>query len=82
MGYNTTDEMFIIYFHYMNYLPGDENYDLKGTLVTTLSQADAVNPTTLFWKGNNQNGTESTAGMYYLSINNKGKMSTAKIIKR
>ena len=57
-------------------------YDLKGTLVNTLSQADAINPTTIFWKGNNQNGAESTAGMYYLSINNKGKMSTTKIIKR
>ena len=130
VGYNTTDEMFIIYFHYMYYLPGDENYDLatlmnasleeygnssaiksypnpmgdnglnivfeggfdpeikvlvydlKGTLVNTLSQEDAINPTTIFWKGDNQNGAESTAGMYYLSINNKGKMSTTKIIKR
>jgi hypothetical protein len=130
VGYNTTDEMFIIYFHYMNYLPGDENYDLAtlmnasleeygnvstiktypnpmgdhglnivfeggfdpqikvlvydltGTLVTTLTQADAINPSTIYWKGTNQNGAESTSGMYYLSINNKGKMSTTKIIKR
>jgi len=28
-GLNTTDEMFIIYFHYLPYLNGDENYDLE-----------------------------------------------------
>lgn len=28
-GLNTTDEMFLVYFHYLPYLPGDENYDLE-----------------------------------------------------
>ena len=28
-GLNTTDEMFLIYFHYLPYLNGDENYDLE-----------------------------------------------------
>ncbi len=32
-GENTTDEMFIVYYHYMLYQPGDENYDL-GALVS------------------------------------------------
>lgn len=31
-GLNTTDEMFLVYFHYMNYLPGDENYDMEALL--------------------------------------------------
>jgi hypothetical protein len=28
-GFNTTDEMFLVYFHYMPYQNGDENYDLN-----------------------------------------------------
>lgn len=28
-GESTTDEMFLVYFHYMLYQPGDENYDLE-----------------------------------------------------
>jgi hypothetical protein len=28
-GFNTTDEMFLTYFHYLPYLPGDETYDLE-----------------------------------------------------
>ena len=40
-GFNTTDEMFLIYFHYLNYLPGDENYDL--TQLTSLGINDYLN---------------------------------------
>jgi hypothetical protein len=28
-GFNTTDEMFLVYFHYMPYQNGDETYDLN-----------------------------------------------------
>jgi hypothetical protein len=28
-GFNTTDEMFLVYFHYLPYQNGDENYDLN-----------------------------------------------------
>ena len=28
-GLNTSDEMFLVYFHYMLYLPGDETYDME-----------------------------------------------------
>ncbi|MDX1652001.1 MAG: T9SS type A sorting domain-containing protein [Brumimicrobium sp.] len=28
-GLNTTDEMFLVYFHYLIYVPGDENHDLE-----------------------------------------------------
>jgi hypothetical protein len=28
-GFNTTDEMFLTYFHYLPYQPGDETYDLE-----------------------------------------------------
>lgn len=31
-GLNTTDEMFMAYFHYMSYLPGDETYDMEALL--------------------------------------------------
>lgn len=34
-GLNTTDEMFLIYFHYLPYQPGDENRDIEA--MTTLS---------------------------------------------
>ncbi len=31
-GLNTTDEMCLVYFHYMLYQPGDENYDMDSLL--------------------------------------------------
>jgi len=34
-GLNTTDEMFLVYFHYMMYQPGDENYNIED--LTSLS---------------------------------------------
>jgi hypothetical protein len=38
-GLNTTDEMFLVYFQYMSYQPGDENYNIDSLL-------KAQNPTT------------------------------------
>lgn len=43
-GLNTTDEMFLIYFHYMLYLPGDENYDMDSLLNVSLSTFELENP--------------------------------------
>ncbi len=42
-GLNTTDEMFLVYFHYMVYQPGDENYnieDLTSLSVTSFIEED------------------------------------------
>jgi hypothetical protein len=39
-GLNTTDEMFLVYFHYLLYQPGDENYDLEE--MTSLSLQEMV----------------------------------------
>lgn len=36
-GLNTTDEMFIVYFHYMDYEPGDENLNLDSLMTASLS---------------------------------------------
>lgn len=44
-GLNTTDEMFLVYFHYMVYQPGDENIDLEGS---TTPPQDTV--TTSVWQ--------------------------------
>lgn len=38
IGLNTTDEMFIIYFHYMLYQAGDENYDLNALMSASLAE--------------------------------------------
>jgi hypothetical protein len=35
-GLNTTDEMFLVYFHYLPYLPGDENYDMEALMAASL----------------------------------------------
>jgi hypothetical protein len=40
-GLNTTDEMFLIYFHYLTYQAGDENYDLEQ--LTSLSLNEFIN---------------------------------------
>ena len=42
-GLNTTDEMFLIYFHYLPYLPGDENYDLEELSSLSLQEYDLSN---------------------------------------
>ncbi len=37
-GENTTDEMFIVYYHYLLYQPGDENYDLSQLVSASLQE--------------------------------------------
>lgn len=37
-GFNTTDEMFIVYFHYLPYMQGDENHDLEAMTSLSLSE--------------------------------------------
>ena len=36
-GFNTTDEMFLTYFHYLPYQPGDETYDLEALISASLT---------------------------------------------
>lgn len=43
-GENTTDEMFIVYYHYLLYQPGDENYNLSELVSASLSEYPGVNP--------------------------------------
>ena len=46
-GLNTTDEMFIIYFHYLPYMNGDEDYDLEE--ISTLSMQEfTINESSIF----------------------------------
>lgn len=40
-GLNTSDEMFLVYSHYMAYMPGDETYDLEELM--SLSTEELVN---------------------------------------
>jgi len=42
-GENTTDEMFIVYYHYLLYQPGDENYDLNALVSASLSEYPGMN---------------------------------------
>jgi hypothetical protein len=37
-GFNTTDEMFLTYFHYLPYQPGDETYDLEALISASLNE--------------------------------------------
>lgn len=37
-GESTTDEMFLVYFHYMYYQPGDENYDIESLMNVGLTE--------------------------------------------
>ena len=37
-GENTTDEMFIVYYHYLLYQPGDENYNLNDFVSASLQE--------------------------------------------
>lgn len=41
-GLNTTDEMFLIYFHFLNYAEGDENRDIDA--ISSLSYQEFKNP--------------------------------------
>jgi len=36
-GLNTTDEMFLIYFHYMTHQAGDENYDMEALMTAEVN---------------------------------------------
>lgn len=37
-GLNTSDEMFLVYFHYMAYQSGDENYDMESLMSAGLNE--------------------------------------------
>lgn len=37
-GLNTSDEMFLVYFHYMAYQAGDENYDMEALMSASLEE--------------------------------------------
>jgi hypothetical protein len=39
-GTNTADEMLLVYFHFLPYLPGDENYDLEEMMTLSLNEFD------------------------------------------
>ncbi len=131
-GLNTSDEMFLVYFHYMYHQAGDENYDMNAlmsaSLVEQLSAKNDIitvfpNPsnadsriyfkaipgdnlavhiydgqgllvkklrsntmssssgTELNWDGTNENGTPVTKGIYYVSINLNGILTTEKIVR-
>lgn len=46
-GLNTTDEMFLIYFHYLPYMNGDEDYDLEELSSLSLQQFEINNSSSL-----------------------------------
>lgn len=47
-GENTTDEMALVYFHYLEYQAGDENYDLEEIMAAGITEM--MNPETTDWK--------------------------------
>jgi hypothetical protein len=135
-GLNTNDEMFMVYAHYMLYLPGDETYnldslmnastasileqtqdesifsvypnpfkdgvkiyssdmkvgdkltvyvyDMQGRLVRKLAQNATINSSdfTLEWDGRSDKGDEVDPGLYHLSINRNGVLSTHRMMKQ
>ena len=36
-GFNTADEMLVVYFHFMQYQPGDENYNMDSLMNLTIA---------------------------------------------
>lgn len=81
-GYNTTDEMFLIYFHLMGYWPGDEliNIDsLNTTYLSTMEERSKVdNGVSVYPNPFNQNITieynldvKSTVVIYIYDLNGK-----------
>ena len=42
-GENTTDEMMLVYFHYLLYQPGDENYDLESLMSVGITELSNEN---------------------------------------
>ena len=135
-GLNTTDEMFLVYMHYMLYQTGDENYNIDSLMTLGFSDiteesfgegvfsvypnpfengmnlySKSLNPgdivsvdiynsqgnrvrqlvksakledgeLLLQWDGNNDNGTATGSGLYFISINVNGNMSHQRAIKR
>jgi len=135
-GLNTSDEMFMVYAHYMLYFPGDENhdledlmsqgtasileetqeesifsvypnpftdgvkiyspelnlgdqisiyvYDMQGKRVRKLAQNTTIdsNEFILEWDGRSDAGQQVDAGLYYLSINRNGELSTYRMVKQ
>ena len=47
-GLNTTDEMFLVYYHYMDYEPGDENINVDSLTNLFLSQQEVTLPSSNF----------------------------------
>jgi hypothetical protein len=43
-GLNTSDEMFLIYFHYMYYQTGDENYNIEELMTASLNEVSENHP--------------------------------------
>ncbi len=41
-GLNTSDEMFLVYFHYMLHQAGDEDYDMEALMASELSEMTSV----------------------------------------
>ena len=46
-GLNTSDEMFLVYFHYMIHQAGDENYDIESLTTASLMKALPIENTTI-----------------------------------
>jgi hypothetical protein len=46
-GLNTADEMFLVYFHFMTYQNGDENYDMEQLMTASLNESQKINYTEL-----------------------------------
>lgn len=135
-GLNTTDEMFMVYAHYMLYQPGDELYDLdslmnlstasileqtqeesifsvypnpfsngvkiysldlklgdnlsiyiydlQGKVVRKLAQNMTIDSSEflLEWDGKSDEGADVDAGLYHMSINRNGQLSTHRMVKQ
>lgn len=46
-GLNTSDEMFLVYYHFMNYQAGDENYDMEQLMAAGLQDSQLGNTSIL-----------------------------------
>ncbi|MFM7565797.1 MAG: T9SS type A sorting domain-containing protein [Flavobacteriales bacterium] len=81
-GENTTDEMFIVYYHYLLYQPGDENYNLSELVSASLSEYPGINPVGVKIYPNPLNdgnltlefNEPLTSGVKIYIYNNQGKM--------
>ncbi len=47
-GLNTSDEMFLVYFHYMLYQNGDENYDMESLMSASLEEQMPIDNSGVF----------------------------------